>query len=60
MGLCGLILFPPEKQCTAMKTSTWVIIAGVGLLLVPIPPFATIAGAVVIAAGGAMKLLTGL
>ena len=41
-----------------MKKSTWIIIAGIGLLLVPIPPFATIAGIVVIAAGGAMKLFT--
>jgi hypothetical protein len=38
-----------------MDASTWVIIAGIGLLLVPIPPFATIAGALTILAGGAMK-----
>lgn len=40
-----------------MATSTWVIVAGIGLLLVPIPPFATIAGAVVTLAGVGMKLL---
>lgn len=40
-----------------MDASTWVILAGVGLLLVPIPPFATIAGAVVITVGGVMKWL---
>lgn len=40
-----------------MDASTWVILAGVGLLLVPIPPFATIAGAVVIGVGGLMKWL---
>lgn len=43
-----------------MNKSTWVIIAGVVLLLFPIPPVATtIAGVVTIAAGGAMRLLTG-
>lgn len=42
-----------------MSASNWVILAGVGLLLVPIPPFATIAGAAVILAGLGMKLLPG-
>ena len=41
-----------------MKKSSWIIVAGVGLLLVPIPPFATIAGIATIVGGGAMKLLT--
>lgn len=40
-----------------MKTSTWVIIAGVGLMFVPIPPFATISGIVAIGVGSIMKLL---
>lgn len=40
-----------------MDASTWVILAGIALLLVPIPPFATIAGAVVILFGIAMKKL---
>jgi hypothetical protein len=40
-----------------MSPSTWVIVAGIALLLVPIPPFATIAGAVVILFGLAMKKL---
>lgn len=40
-----------------MKTSTWVIIAGVGLIFVPIPPFATISGIVTIGVGSIMKLL---
>lgn len=39
-----------------MKKSTWVILGGVGLLFVPIPPFATIAGAGLILFGGVMKL----
>jgi hypothetical protein len=39
-----------------MTTSTKTVLAGVGLLLIPIPPFATIAGAVVTAAGVGMKL----
>ena len=38
-----------------MKKSTWVIAAGVGLLFVPIPPFATIAGVIVIIVGAVMK-----
>lgn len=38
------------------QKSTWVILAGVVLLFVPIPPFATIAGALVIAAGVALRL----
>lgn len=42
-----------------MKKSTWILVAGIGLLFVPIPPFATIAGGVLITVGGAMKLLTG-
>ena len=32
------------------------VLAGIGLLLIPIPPFATIAGAIVTAAGASMKL----
>jgi hypothetical protein len=40
-----------------MGTPAWVIVAGVILLLIPIPPFATIAGAVVIAIGLAMMML---
>lgn len=40
-----------------MMTSTWIIIAGVGLIFVPIPPFATISGLVAIGVGGVMKLL---
>lgn len=39
-----------------MTTSTKTVLAGVGLLLIPIPPFATIAGALVTAAGLGMKL----
>lgn len=42
-----------------MSASTWIIVAGVGLLLIPIPPFATIAGIVTIGAGGVMKLIGG-
>ena len=40
-----------------VQQSTWVILAGVVLLLVPIPPFATIAGLLVIIAGVALRLL---
>lgn len=42
-----------------MTASTKTILAGVGLLLVPIPPFATIAGALVTAMGVGMKVLGG-
>lgn len=38
-----------------MKKSTWYILVGVGLLFVPIPPFATIAGVIVIIMGAVMK-----
>lgn len=40
-----------------MTTSTKTVLAGIGLLLVPIPPFATLAGVAVIAAGIGMKKL---
>jgi hypothetical protein len=40
-----------------MNASTWVILVGIALLLIPIPPFATIAGAAVILLGIAMKKL---
>lgn len=40
-----------------MTTSTKAILVGVGLLFVPIPPFATIAGVGVIALGVAKKVL---
>jgi hypothetical protein len=40
-----------------VQRSTWVILAGVVLLFVPIPPFATIAGLLVIIAGVALRLL---
>lgn len=40
-----------------MDVSTWVLVVGVGLLFVPIPPFATIAGLLTLATGGVMKLL---
>ena len=40
-----------------MKTSAWVIIAGVGLIFVPIPPFATISGIMAMGVGGVMELL---
>lgn len=40
-----------------MKKSTWLIIIGILLLFVPIPPFATIAGVLCIIAGLIGKLL---
>ena len=40
-----------------MTASTWIILVGIALLLIPIPPFATIAGAVFILFGIAMKKL---
>jgi hypothetical protein len=40
-----------------VQQSTWVILLGVALLFVPIPPFATIAGVVVILAGVALRFL---
>ena len=39
-----------------VRLSTWVILAGVVLLFVPIPPVATILGVVTIAIGVAMRL----
>lgn len=39
-----------------MKRSTWVILAGVVLLFVPIPPIATALGILVIAIGIALRL----
>jgi hypothetical protein len=52
---CVSAKYPSAKQL--LKTSTWVIIAGVGLIFVPIPPFATISGIVAMGVGGVMKLL---
>ncbi|WP_019991592.1 hypothetical protein [Natronorubrum tibetense] len=43
-----------------VRISTIVIIAGIVLLPVPIPPFATIAGLLLIAVGVALRLLTDL
>jgi hypothetical protein len=40
-----------------VQQSTWVILLGVALLFVPIPPFATIAGLIVILAGVALRFL---
>ena len=40
-----------------VQKSTWVILAGVLLLPVPIPPFATIAGLVLILVGLALRFL---
>ena len=39
-----------------MKTSSILIVAGVVLLIVPIPPFGVIGGALLIALGLTMKL----
>ncbi|WP_121742468.1 transporter [Natronorubrum halophilum] len=41
-----------------VRLSTIVILAGIVLLFIPIPPIATIAGAVVILIGLALRLLT--
>ncbi|WP_137289795.1 transporter [Natronorubrum halophilum] len=41
-----------------VRLSTIVILAGIVLLFVPIPPIATISGAVVILIGLALRLLT--
>lgn len=40
-----------------VQKSTWVILVGIVLLFIPIPPFATIAGIVVILAGLALRFL---
>jgi len=37
----------------------WTFLIGIALLLIPIPPFATIAGGVVILFGIVMKILGG-
>lgn len=41
-----------------VRVSTIVILAGVGLLFVPIPPIATISGIIVILVGIALRVLT--
>lgn len=41
-----------------VRVSSLVILAGVGLLFVPIPPIATILGIVVILVGVVLRLLT--
>ncbi|WP_265110443.1 transporter [Halosolutus halophilus] len=41
-----------------VRISTIVILLGVGLLFVPIPPIATILGVLVILVGVALRLLT--
>ncbi|SIS06782.1 transporter [Natronorubrum thiooxidans] len=43
-----------------VKISTIVILAGIVLLFVPIPPVATILGVLVILLGVALRLLAGL
>lgn len=40
-----------------METSTKLILIGIALLFVPLPPFATIAGGISIAAGVIKKFL---
>ena len=41
-----------------VRASTIVLIVGVGLLFVPIPPVATILGAIVILVGAALRIIT--
>ncbi|WP_254528375.1 transporter [Natrinema gelatinilyticum] len=41
-----------------VRASTIVLVVGVGLLFVPIPPVATILGALVILAGAGLRILT--
>lgn len=41
-----------------VKTSTWILIAGVVLLFVPIPPFGLIGGIILLGIGIALKLFT--
>lgn len=41
-----------------MKTSTWILIAGVVLLLFPIPPIGLIGGTLLLAIGLLLKLFT--
>lgn len=41
-----------------VRASTIVLVVGVGLLLVPIPPVATILGAIVILLGATLRILT--
>lgn len=53
-SVCRTLQIQSQK---AMDVSTWVLVVGFGLLLVPIPPFATIAGLLTLATGGVMKLL---
>ncbi|ELY43672.1 hypothetical protein [Natronorubrum sulfidifaciens] len=43
-----------------VRVSTIVILAGIGLLLIPIPPVATILGVLVILLGLVLRLLTDL
>ncbi|ELZ25246.1 hypothetical protein [Natrinema limicola] len=41
-----------------VRASTIVLVVGVGLLFVPIPPVSTVLGAVVILVGAALRILT--
>jgi len=41
-----------------VRASTIVLVVGVGLLFVPIPPVATILGAIVILVGAALRITT--
>ncbi|RZV08530.1 hypothetical protein BDK88_2601 [Natrinema hispanicum] len=41
-----------------VRASTIVLVVGVGLLFVPIPPVATVLGAIVILVGAAFRILT--
>jgi hypothetical protein len=50
---------PFYNNCEAMSASMWTFLIGIALLLIPIPPFATIAGGVVILFGIVMKILGG-
>ncbi len=41
-----------------VRASTVILVIGVGLLFVPVPPVATILGAIVILVGAALRILT--
>ncbi|WP_254763309.1 transporter [Natrinema marinum] len=41
-----------------VRASTVILVVGVGLLFVPIPPVATILGVIVILVGAALRILT--
>jgi hypothetical protein len=57
-GSANTLFRAPTLETNMVRLSTGVILAGVVLLFIPIPPIATILGLIVIAIGVGMRALT--